>query len=405
MEIHSTSSSVPSLVQTKYFLLRNGLKESSVDVYLIWIRRFSRWCECRRKSVCDSLTEKEVRKFALHYTKEQGINALEGCRVAHMALRAYLEVISASGFQIIEWKRSVKKASPRSAILRKYLAHRSLSAGSEAWRERVDISHIGCWLSFLKTRHKTYRNATLKDTDAFLVFLRTRYALSTISGMISSLRVFLRFLFIKGYLCSDLSISVQAPHRKPRELPRALPWSSIIKILKSIDRKTLTGKRDYSILLLMALYGLGAAEVINLSLNDLDWVNAAFTVVRPKTAAVIRLPFLPAAQETVANYLSGVRPPNAPCRNVFVRRQLPHHALTSSAIRFMIRKYASKAGLEGIGLGAHVLRHSHATRQIDQHASPYVVSEILGHKDTESTSVYTKVAVERLRGLALPIPK
>jgi site-specific recombinase XerD len=56
-------------------------------------------------------------------------------------------------------------------------------------------------------------------------------------------------------------------------------------------------------------------------------------------------------------------------------------------------------------LGGHVLRHSHASRQVDQHAPPRVLSSILGHLDPESTSAYTRVAVERLRGIALPVPR
>jgi site-specific recombinase XerD len=56
-------------------------------------------------------------------------------------------------------------------------------------------------------------------------------------------------------------------------------------------------------------------------------------------------------------------------------------------------------------LGGHVLRHSHASRQVEQQAPPRVLSSILGHLDPESTSVYTRVAVERLRGIALPVPR
>jgi len=55
--------------------------------------------------------------------------------------------------------------------------------------------------------------------------------------------------------------------------------------------------------------------------------------------------------------------------------------------------------------GGHVLRHSHASRQVDQRTPARILSSILGHRDWESTSTYTRVAVERLRGLALPVPR
>jgi site-specific recombinase XerD len=51
------------------------------------------------------------------------------------------------------------------------------------------------------------------------------------------------------------------------------------------------------------------------------------------------------------------------------------------------------------------LRHSHASRQIDQGASATIVGDILGHGHPESTSVYVRVALHRLRGVALPVPR
>ena len=154
----------------------------------------------------------------------------------------------------------------------------------------------------------------------------------------------------------------------------------------------------------MSLYGLGPAEIIGLSLDQIDWSRLTFEVVRPKTGVHIQLPLLPPAARALVRYLRESRPPDAPTRTVFVRRQMPYVAFTSSAIRHAIRQYARRAGIRAPMLGGHVLRHSHASRQIDQRTPPRILSSILGHRDLESTSLYTRVAVERLRGIALPVP-
>ncbi len=65
---------------------------------------------------------------------------------------------------------------------------------------------------------------------------------------------------------------------------------------------------------------------------------------------------------------------------------------------------AVAAGVVAPYLGSHALRHSHATRQIDLGAPAKVVGDILGHVRPESTSVYVRVALQRLRPLALPVP-
>jgi len=57
------------------------------------------------------------------------------------------------------------------------------------------------------------------------------------------------------------------------------------------------------------------------------------------------------------------------------------------------------------GIGAHVLRHTHAGLQIEGGASAKVVGDILGHRDPSSTSAYVRVALGRLRALSLPVPR
>jgi site-specific recombinase XerD len=83
----------------------------------------------------------------------------------------------------------------------------------------------------------------------------------------------------------------------------------------------------------------------------------------------------------------------------------PHKQLgCSGTIRNILHKYARRAGVSAPFLGTHVLRHTHATRQIELGTRPKVLSDILGHRDPESSSAYIRVATERLRRMALPVP-
>ena len=99
------------------------------------------------------------------------------------------------------------------------------------------------------------------------------------------------------------------------------------------------------------------------------------------------------------------RPGRATTRHVFVAAVEPHGPMGSSAVRHAIRKYADAAGLTTSPLGGHILRHSHARRQIELGAPMKVVGDILGHKDPSSTSAYVTVATTRLRSVALPVPR
>jgi integrase len=68
------------------------------------------------------------------------------------------------------------------------------------------------------------------------------------------------------------------------------------------------------------------------------------------------------------------------------------------------RTQARACGGAPLTVSAHTLRHSHATRQINDGTSLKVVGDILGHRSPAATSTYVRVAIDRLREVALPVP-
>lgn len=55
--------------------------------------------------------------------------------------------------------------------------------------------------------------------------------------------------------------------------------------------------------------------------------------------------------------------------------------------------------------GAHLLRHSLATRLVEQRRPIKEVADLLGHRSIDTTSIYVKVAVPQLADVALPFPR
>jgi site-specific recombinase XerD len=117
------------------------------------------------------------------------------------------------------------------------------------------------------------------------------------------------------------------------------------------------------------------------------------------------LPLLPAVARALAHYLRAGRPRNTPTRHVFIQMKMPFGPLSSSsAIRHIIIKHASVAGIDAPYLGSHVLRYANAARQVDLGTQPRVLSDLLGHRDPESVSAYVRIATESLRDISLPVP-
>ena len=387
------------------FWKRNGLKSATTRLYEAWVLRFLKQCSRQKARPLQLLTAKGIRGFAIGYARRHRISFAYARTTANPALRAWSVALAALGLTVPVWDAPRVRIPQLCPLLREYVSFRETHSNAIAWSIHLEVGHIGAWLTFLKIRGHKLRAVRLRDIDDYLVKLRQRYAVSSAASILSSLRLFLRFLHHTGRLSHDLASSIQSPPRRRIHLPRALPWADVRRILKAVDRRSRLGLRDYAMLLLMSLYGMGSAEIIALNLDQIRWENLTFTVVRPKTGESIDLPLLPAAARALSAYLKHARPADAPTRSVFISQPMPFRTVGSKAIRGAIRKYARKAGVNAKVLGGHAFRYSHASRQVDQQAPPKVLSSILGHRNPESTSAYTRVAVKRLRGVALPVPR
>ncbi len=173
---------------------------------------------------------------------------------------------------------------------------------------------------------------------------------------------------------------------------------------KGINRRTTIGRRDYAQYLLFCAYGLSTAEVIGLRLNDIDWDARILHIRRAKNSATVDLPLLPSVAKAIATYLEGGRPAAALVRNVFVRHCIPYGPLGRCCIGQRVKTWASIAHVRAPYLGAHLFRHSFATFQLEHGTPLKVIGDLLGHRSSQSTTVYVRSALARLRRLALPVP-
>jgi integrase/recombinase XerD len=387
---------------------RGHLCSGTIQIYLQWVRRFRAYCGKRKLAETEQLTYAGVQRFTRAYAGPRLMRrrmARSSCDAARNAVHAWACALRSLGTPLPPW-RSCNMPPLLPPLLNEYCGYRRAHNGVAESTLRRDIETAQGFLAQLRRRHKPLDRATLADVDAFVENAAVHFAKGTVADICSSLRAFLRFLHATGRLAADLASSVIAPRfRLSERPPRTLPWSDVKLILRSIQRCEPPGKRDFAILLLLATYGLGAAEVLGLRLEDLDWKAGILRASRPKTKVFIELPLLPAVAQALTSYLRGERPPAKSIPYLFLRKNMPYKPLTSGGIRHRIRHYARLAGISVKVIGAHAFRHSHATRQVDAGANLKVVSEILGHRSSSSTSVYVRAALRRLRAVALPVPR
>jgi len=231
-----------------------------------------------------------------------------------------------------------------------------------------------------------------------------RQGKTQVQHAVSALRVFLRFVFLRGDLPVDLSVAVPKVARwRLSTLPKALEQEHVEPLLRSCDLSSPMGKRDYAILLLLARLGLRAGEIATLRLEDLNWPAGELTV-RGKGSRYDRLPILQDVGQALADYLYKGRPKSS-CRQVFLRVRAPRQGFASGvAVASIVDRALSRAGLDTPRRGAHQLRHALATQMLRKGASMAQIGQVLRHNHPSATEIYAKVDLAALGELALPWP-
>lgn len=382
-----------------------GRTPGTIRQYWTWVRRFRDRFGDGHDIDDAMLTRDRADAFALKYAKSRRCNASRARCGARSALRAWSCALRTLGFEVPPWVPAAR-ARPLAPMLARFVEYRLKHGGVAQVTARAEAFFASEFIAFLRKRGRSPDSIRIIDIDAFVAACCSRMTRKTVAGICSGLRAFLRYRFAVGRLRHDLASSVVSPRVRAFDRPpRALPWKDVQRLLGAIDRRSAMGRRDYAMLLTMATYGMGAGEVLGLRVDDVDWQARTLRVQRPKTAAVIVLPLLDAVARALAQYLRDGRPVHAAAREIFVTCGMPFRRLAgASSIRHRLVKYATAAGLRPAFIGSHVLRHSHACRQIEGGAPPKILSDILGHRRPSSTSAYVRVATERLRRIALPVP-
>lgn len=265
----------------------------------------------------------------------------------------------------------------------------------------------GCFLRLLKYDHRSEGLAGLRlaEIDAFVTDEGRRVGRITMQKIAGVLRSFLNFLAAPGETPPGLAAHVESPRRfRGERLARALPWDQVLLLLRGIDRSTLKGCRDYAMLLLIATYGLRAAEVAALKLDDIAWRSRVIRVPRPKVGTPLDVPLTDEVATALLDYLR-FRGHDERSRRLFLRVRAPQGAIESTAVCDVFDVWAKRAGLAIPTLGGtHCLRHSLAMHLLRQRTPVKTIGDLLGHRSVESTGIYLRLQVVDLREVALPLP-
>lgn len=219
-------------------------------------------------------------------------------------------------------------------------------------------------------------------------------------------RRFLRYLFEMHLTKTDLSIPLfYIKAHRAEKLPSLYNTEEIRKMDTSIEKTSKVGKRDYAIFLLASRLGLRASDICQLQFRNLDWDRNIINLVQYKTKKEIELPLLSVIGEAIIDYIQNGRP-KSDNKTIFLTANAPYTPISVPGLSSIITGIIYKAGIEikNRHHGAHCLRHSLATQLLKQGTPLPVISETLGHRNSQTTMIYLGVDVNGLLCCSLYVP-
>jgi site-specific recombinase XerD len=362
------------------FFASRGVQEFSLDLAMTWV-----------DGACGGFFEKEQ------------AGTLKPADVYLFRVAQMLDDFAVQGAVLRRYSRTVGKlAAGQADMLARFQAW--LQAGDcAASTVRSYATVAGEFLAF------TGRRGGLAGLDAGIIgaFVATLagYQAKTVEHKLCAVRSFLRFAGSDGLVDGAVLEAVPAAKSsRQARIPSVWDPADVTKILQAVDRGNPCGKRDYAIILLITRLGLRGIDVKRLRFGDLDWPGNRLSVVQAKTGHRVQLPLLKDVGWAVIDYVRSGRP-QSDCPEVFIRHTAPIGPFSDQDhLHQILVKHARTAHVplgEKRRHGMHSLRHTLATRLMEDGTPVEQIADILGHQSVTSTGVYLKSSLGLLASCAL----
>jgi site-specific recombinase XerD len=389
---------IDQLSKFQRLLAEQGYPRESIRRYLLLVADFSVWLKAQGvslKQVAHEHGERYLRCRSRYRRRTKGN--------VH-ALQRFMELLQHDGL--------VRKDTPaaRTALERlvddysTYL-HQERGLADTTVKKYVRAAH----LFLIQQRVTKVRDLSSLSAQRVIRFFQSERAgkcsATRAQHLAIGLRSFLRYARYRGHFRPDLAAAIpRVAGWSMTSIPKAISPKDAQRVLASCDRRSAVGRRDYAMLLLLAQLGLRAGEVASLTLDDIDW-HAGTLTVHGKGSQEAPLPLLEPIGKAIAAYLKRGRP-HCESRRVFLRMHAPIRGFkTEKPVSTAVGRAIQRARIDSPHRGAHQFRHALATHMLSRRSSLAEISEILRHKDPDTTRIYAKVDLTSLRVLAAPWPR
>lgn len=223
--------------------------------------------------------------------------------------------------------------------------------------------------------------------DHFLYYMLEEMGLkvNTINGRMRSMRKLVQFLSEESYLRHDFSSDLPLLKQEKVIIP-TFSKEQIQAILRQPVRKTFTGYRDYTLMLLLLETGIRVSELVSIRLSDIYMKDGQIRI-HGKGAKQRLVPFQSQFRNVLRQYLQfrGSVPTDA----LFIT--VDDHAISKRYVQDLLQRYGEAAHIEDVRVSPHTFRHTMAKFYILAGGDIFSLQRILGHSSLETVRIYVEL--------------
>ena len=259
------------------------------------------------------------------------------------------------------------------------------------------------FVAFCGVTHDTFAPNSIKreDIEEWMVYLgeERKLKVTSVNRTMASLRTFWRWMLAHGHVDKDLMKTLhqyKAPKRLPTFVPDSRMEDLLAELREDIASDDFERLRDALIILLIYTAGLRLSELVEANTSDIAADYTSLRVMGKGRKERIQ-PLLGSLGEVLKKYFIQISLQNI-CttqKKALILSKKGERISRRTVERIVDRK------LKGVGIqvktSPHVLRHTFATRVLNEGGDLREIQELLGHSSLKATQVYTHLDIERLK--------
>ncbi len=198
-------------------------------------------------------------------------------------------------------------------------------------------------------------------------------------------------LFFKVIMQSHIDIDKLERPRPEHKLPNVLSRQEVKAILEAP-----VNVKHRAMLSLIYACGLRRSELLNLKPENVDSKRGLLIIKNAKGRKDRVAPISGKMIMLLREYYKSYRP-----QDWLFEGQKPGEPYTATSLQEVLKKSLKKAGI-GKAVTLHWLRHSYATHLLESGTDLRYIQELLGHKSSRTTEIYTHVSTKSLQQIKSP---